>query len=487
MSDTASSQFETDYSTAANTVEEVESSLRLPVLHTITAAAVWMVIGTLLAFIASLQLHSPGVFADCSYLNHGKTKTAAWNALLYGFALQMAIGVMLYVVCRLSRKALRHSFTVFVANKFWNLGVLLGVVGIFIGDSTGHEFFAIPFYSAIVLFLSFAVILLKTFLALHYRTEREFYVSQLYLGAAGLWFLWALSTAIVVLQLEPVRGVVQLVVSEWYVNNVFQIVLGGAGVGAILYFVPQLASRPLHSKELALTGFWLLVFVGGWAGITGKLPLPAWVAGVSSAAGFLLIVPLIVVLYNVYSTVAPDLPMVTNRPAGKSLLVGLAAYSVWTLLEICSGFIGFGNLVQFTHFATAQNYLFLYGFVGMSLIGAACVILPRLTGQECGGNGQGMVFLALLGGVVLTFGGNALAGLRQGFALKDGGRAFQASVDAAQGMLALGTFGTLVLLAAAGLFLFGCLTLIGRALYAEYPFLEWFRDDSDVASEGGAE
>ena len=179
MSDTASSQFETDYSTAANTVEEVESSLRLPVLHTITAAAVWMVIGTLLAFIASLQLHSPGVFADCSYLNHGKTKTAAWNALLYGFALQMAIGVMLYVVCRLSRKALRHSFTVFVANKFWNLGVLLGVVGIFIGDSTGHEFFAIPFYSAIVLFLSFAVILLKTFLALHYRTEREFYVCQL--------------------------------------------------------------------------------------------------------------------------------------------------------------------------------------------------------------------------------------------------------------------------------------------------------------------
>ena len=71
--------------------------------------------------------------------------------------------------------------------------------------------------------------------------------------------------------------------------------------------------------------------------------------------------------------------------------------------------------------------------------------------------------------------------------MKDGGRAFQASVDAAQGMLALGTFGTLVLLAAAGLFLFGCLTLIGRALYAEYPFLEWFRDDSDVASEGGAE
>lgn len=487
MSDHASSQFETDYSTASNDVEEVESSLRLPVLHGIIAGAIWMVVGSLLAFIASLQVHSPGLFADCSFLTHGKTKAAAWNALLYGFALQLATVVMLYVICRLSRKALRHSFTVFVAGKFWNLGVLLGVGGIFMGDSSGHEFFAIPFYSAIVLFLSFAVILLKTFLTLHYRSEREFYVSQLYLGAAGLWFLWALSTAIVVLYLEPVNGVVQMVVNEWYVNNVFQVVLGSAGLGAIFYFLPQFARRPLYSKELALTGFWMLIFVGGWAGINGKLPLPAWIAGVSSAAGFMLIVPLAVVLWNLFSTIGSDLPAVTERVAGKFMLVGSLAYAVWSVLEIASGFIGVGNVLQFTHFGTAQNYLFIYGFIGMSLIGASCAILPRLTGEDCQSNGPSLVFVTLFGGVVMAFSGTAFAGLRQGFALQDGGRSFLASVKAAQGMLTLGTLGSFVLFAASCLFLFGCCKLVGTYLYSQYPVLDWAKNEQDIASEGGAE
>jgi cytochrome c oxidase cbb3-type subunit I len=479
MSDTASSQFEIDYSPAPSSLEEIESSLRMPVLHSIVAGAIWLVVGSLLGLIAVIQSYSPGLFADCSWLTHGKTKAVAWNVLLYGFALQMAIAISLYILCRLSRKSLRHPFTVFVAGKFWNLGVFLGVLGIFMGDATGHEFLGMPIYATAVLFLSFAVIALKSFVVLHYRSDREMYISQLHLGAGALWFLWALSTAIVVLQLKPAVGVAQYVVNQWYVANVFQVVLGGAGLASIYYFLPQFAGRPLHSKEMALTGFWLIVFVGSWTGISGQLPLPAWISGISSVAGFMMLVPLAVVVLNIWKTIAPEVGRVWSETGGKFLIGGLVSYTLWMLQLIWQGSPNTTSLVQFTHFETAADYLFIYGFVGLSTIGGCCTILHRLTAQECQCEGSKYVLMTLTTGVVITVAALAMAGIQQGVGFQEA--SFMSSITAAGGMLRLGALGAAILLVAAGLFLFEACRLILGYYYSQYPVLDWMKDDETVS------
>lgn len=479
MSDNASSQFAIDYSPEPATLEEIESSVRIPVLHSILAAAIWLVVASLLGVIASIQTYSPTLFEDCSWLTHGKTKAVTWNVLLYGFALQMTIAVTLYLVCRISRKSMRHPFTVFVASKVWNLGVFIGVLGVFMGDATGHEFFGMPIYSTLIMFLAFAVIALKSFLVLHYRAEREMYISQLHLGASMLWFLWAFSTGIVVLQLEPAMGVAQYVVNQWYVANVFQIVLGGSGLAVLYYFLPQLAGRPLHSREMALIAFWLIGFIGSWTGISGHLPLPAWISGVSSIAGFMMLVPLIVLLLNIYRTVAPEFGRVWSETSGKFLLSGLVCYALWMLQVILMGRPSMSALLQFTHFQTATHYLFIYGFVGLTMLGACCTILQRLTGKNCECEGSKYAFMTFLAGIVITVGSLVLAGMQQGFALQDD--SFMASVSVSVGMLKYGTLGAVILLTASGMFLFAVCKLIFDFYSPQFPVSEWVKEEDTVA------
>lgn len=477
--------FENDYSTAAASVEDIEKSVRWPVIHSVVAAAMWFFLGAGLSLIASLQLVYPSFLADCRWLNHGHAKTAAWNILLYGFALQMVIAVFIYLICRLSQTRMPRSFTLFAASKLWNLGVFLGALGIFMGDATGHAYFGMPAYAYAAMAVGFVWIALKTLTVLHCRTNREFYISQVHLGAAALWFLWILATAIILLQSQPVIGVAQLVVSKWYAANLFQIVIGGAGLAAIYYYLPQIAGRPLYSKEYATTAFWCLVFFGSWTGISGSLPLPAWISTLSSAFGFLLIVPLALVLINVWKTIQPSLSAVVSHTGGRFLLAGTACYTLWMLQAILSGLTSFSGLYQFTHYATAIDTLFIYGFVGLTFMGACCSMMPRLTGQEPGGDGAKIVFSLIGLGLVVSFIALREAGIQQqlGFADTD----FMTSVASARVYLQFANFGAFILFIGSGMFLYGMLKLTFDLLAKEYPMDKWLQDESLAGETGGAQ
>ena len=52
---------------------------------------------------------------------------------------------------------------------FWNLGVLLGVGGIFAGDSTGYEWLEFPPYAAIVLFVAYLLVMSWAVLMFRFR------------------------------------------------------------------------------------------------------------------------------------------------------------------------------------------------------------------------------------------------------------------------------------------------------------------------------
>jgi cytochrome c oxidase cbb3-type subunit I len=476
------SSFEIDYSPKPSTLDEVEASLRLPVLHSIFAAGIWAVIGTALLLISTIQLTGSGLFADWAFLTYGKTKPAAWIALLYGFALQMGLAVAIFVICRRSKKALRHPFTVFVASKFWNLGVVLGIVGVYLGHSTGHRLFELPVYSSSILFLAFAVITLKLMLVLHYRVERQMYIGQLYMGAAMFWFLWALSTAIILLQICPVPAAVQLVVDNWYVNAVFQVVLGCFGLGALCYFLPQQSGRPLFSQELATAAFWMLVFVGGWTGLAGRWPLPVWISSVSASAGFMMIVPVVVVAWNLLKSV--ELKNLPENNTMKYLLGGLLAYLAWSLLGVIYGFPAISDLLQFTHYETGAQVLFVFGFTGLVTIGSCTVILPRLTRQVCAGNGCTMVLRAVTAGTLLATAAFMLAGLFQGGQLADPDAAFMTSVTEATKLLWIAAAGLVLLLVGSVLFLVGTTMLIAKSILAAFPVATWFNESA--AEEGAA-
>ncbi len=220
---------------------------------------------------------------------------AADNALLYGFCIPAALGVMLWIFARLSRAPLCLPFVPVVAANLWHLGVLVGLVGILGGDTTGFTWLEFPHGGSVLLFTAFLLIAISAMATFGQRRERELFPSHWFLLAALLWFPWIYATGNLFLVAWPVRGIVQAAIDYWFTNNLVFVWLGLAGIGTAFYFLPKLAGRPLQSRYLALFAFWMLILFGTWCGIPQGAPLPAWMPAFSAVAAALTVVPLLVV------------------------------------------------------------------------------------------------------------------------------------------------------------------------------------------------
>src|SRR5881398_1035767 len=117
----------------------IDASTRVPVLMFYASAVLWLLLGTLLAAFTSFKLHSPDLLSNVSFLTWGRIRPAHMNVMLYGWASMVGIGTSIWLMARLSRTTLRHPLLLITGAAFWNLGVLVGVVAVLAGESTGYE------------------------------------------------------------------------------------------------------------------------------------------------------------------------------------------------------------------------------------------------------------------------------------------------------------------------------------------------------------
>src|SRR6185436_10658662 len=155
------------------TPAEIDVSCSAPLGWLFGSAAVWLAIGTLLSLIASIKLHSPGFFGDTGWLTFGRVRPAGMDALLYGFASQAAMGIVLWLTCRLGSTTLCCRGPVLLGAAFWNLGVTIGVLGVLAGGSTGFSWLEMPRFAHGILFASYTVIGVTTLVTFYNRPVRS--------------------------------------------------------------------------------------------------------------------------------------------------------------------------------------------------------------------------------------------------------------------------------------------------------------------------
>ncbi len=443
---------------AAPSVAEVEASCRLPVLFFAFSGAVWLLLGAVLALLASIQLHDPGFMAGCPWVTYGRLRPAAVNALVYGFALQTSFGLALWLIARLGRVELTNPLGIFIAGKFWNLAVTVGVFGILAGDATGFDLLEFPLYAALPLFVSYACIGAWTLITLKARTERSLYVSLWFVLAALLWFPWILSTAQGLLLGWRVPGVMQAIVAGWFGNNLLQIVLTGVALAVMYYFIPKTVKRPVHSQALAQHGFWLLLLLGSWGGLSQLAAVPAWIPAISGAANVLVVVPVLVLLLNLYRTADGKIGEAWKQSAVFRFLIVSAVVLLGVTVRTAVFGIGAGaRFTQFTYFAAARTEIVVLGVFGMAALGALHYITPRLTmaRDDLPSEGLGdLSFWAALVGILSIVIGFSLAGLSQGAVNSVADKNFLSeAVVGVSGQLKLVTFGYAAVAVAALAFL----------------------------------
>ena len=431
---------------------EIDASCRVPLLALFGGAALWLVVGLALSLAAIMTFHKPDMFADCPLLTYGRVQAAANDLLLYGFCIPAGLGVMLWIFARLSQTPLCLPLVPIVAANIWHLGVLVGVVAILIGDSTGFAWLEFPRGGSVLLFAAFLLIAISAVATFGQRKERELYPSHWFLLAALLWFPWIYSTANLFLVAWPVRGVAQAVIDWWFSNNLVFVWLALVGIGTAFYFLPKLAGRPLQTYYLALFAFWTLTLFGTWCGIPQGAPVPAWLPATSAVASSLLIVPLIAIAVIAVKTVRGSNASCKGGPFCY-VKFGTAAFVLSGLMLIAEACPQISRVTEFTWFGPAQVQLQILGFFTIVMCGAIYELLPRVMGF-------GLPFpkfvrpqhwLFMLG-IVLWAGSLAVGGVEQGMKLGNPQIAFADSTNVALIFLRAGTTGLLFILLGSLLF-----------------------------------
>src|SRR5208337_4168695 len=177
------------------TSAQIDASCRVPLLLLFLSAAVWLVLGSMLALVASLKFHAPNLLAGAAWLTYGRLHPAWWNALLYGFCVQAGLGAGLWMLARLGGAKLLLDWLATAGAVLWNFGLTVGVLGILRGHSTGYESFELPSYSAAILFIAYLVIGAAGLINFHGRRQLALFVSQWFVFTALFWFPWIYSTA----------------------------------------------------------------------------------------------------------------------------------------------------------------------------------------------------------------------------------------------------------------------------------------------------
>src|SRR2546423_14722008 len=151
-------------SAAAGDAEQLEraridASTRVPVLMFYASAMVWLLIGTLLTVLVSFKTHSPDWFSEISFLTWGRLRPVLVNVMIYGWASMAAMGTATWLMARLCRTTLRHPLLIVAGTWIWNIGILIGILGILLGYSTSYQWLEFSPYAALVLFVPFAMIM----------------------------------------------------------------------------------------------------------------------------------------------------------------------------------------------------------------------------------------------------------------------------------------------------------------------------------------
>lgn len=453
---------------ASVSAADIDRSYRTPLLCMVTAALLWLVGGLGLLLMASIKLHGPSFLAGTAWLSYGRLAPAGLNAVLYGFGCPAALGLMLWLLFRLSGVRLSGSGAMLIGAAGWNGGVLLGVAGILAGGSTGFGWLEMPGFVGPILLLSFVMMAVPGFVALAGRRNRSLYVSQWYgLVLLAVWpVAWALAQWMLVHR--PVRGVLQAVVAAWYQGVWIEVCLAAAGLALIFYFIPERTGRPLHSRGLAVFGFWVLVLFGPWTGCAHLLggPVPAWVLSVSVAANRVLLAAVVAVGLNWWRTLyRPGQPIGWGDLTLRYMLMGGVCYLVASLEGFLLASRSVSVLTRFTLVEPARAWLMVLGAVGMPVLGAVHELVPRWTGRPWPWPRLGQVqFWGWAIGLGLVWLGWTAAGGMQGFRLMDPSEPVEAVSQGMVGFVGVATLGWLLMLGAQGALVVNLVRLLRAAL-----------------------
>jgi cytochrome c oxidase cbb3-type subunit 1 len=405
----------------------VDRSCQYPAVVFFASAVFWLLVGSALALVGSIKLHSPSFLADAQWLTFGRIRPAHLSTMIYGWGSMAGIGVLLWLEARLCRVRLPLQLPLVVGCALWNVGVAGGTWAILTGAGTSVEWLEFPYPWSFLFAAVFVVIMASSLMMFSGRRVSHIYVSQWYLFGSVLWFpfLYLLGNALIHGNLGT--GVVQASANWWFAHNVLGLWFTPIGLAAVYYLLPKVLGRPIHSYYLSILGFWTLALFYNWAGTHHLVggPLPAWLITVGIVGSIMMVIPVTTVAINHHLTMVGFFDRLRISPTLRFVVFGAMSYTVVSFQGSLQAVRGFNEISHFTHYTVAHAHLGVYAFFTMVVFGAMYYIGPRLVGREWPSAALIRIhFWSVAGGVAVYWIGLTWGGFFEGLMLNNPDIAF---------------------------------------------------------------
>jgi len=348
-------------------------------------SALWFAGATTFGMIAAGYLIAPDFLANIEYIHFGRVRPMHINAVLFGFVTPGLLAVAFYYFPKLLRTELfSHKLGVFSA-VFWNITVAAGVIGISMGYTQGREYAELPWAVDIMVVICFVMVVINILMTIRRRKERILYVSIWYVTAAVVLtsITYCLGNVIWKPDTGALQGIPDAILLWFYGHNIFGLLLSPMGLAVAYYVLPIATRSPLYSHTLSLLGFWSLIIVYTHIGTHHLLqvPVPTWLKTISIVDSVAMVIPVMIVLINLWYTVKGKLGDIHADIGAKFVFTGTIMYF---FVNIQGSMMALPHVQRITHFnnwVVGHAHLGVLGFAGITALGGLYFILPRITGR----------------------------------------------------------------------------------------------------------
>jgi cytochrome c oxidase cbb3-type subunit I len=359
----------------------------------LVTAIFWLVVGTSVGLLASLQFTSPDALVGVAQLSFGRLRAVHTNVILIGWLSMGYVACFFYIVPVLvGRKGLWNEMLGNVTCVAWNALILFGMLSLLNGDTEGREYAELSGTLVIagraievfdwVIVAALILLAVNIWGTVMTGSEKKWYVSIWYFLGALFWFP--------IVYIIGNRGFIQLdglndAIAGWfYGHNILGMWFTVGGIGIMYYLIPKFTGNPLYSHTLSMIGFWT---IGMFYAPTGthhilQSPVPEWLKSVAVISSVFLLVPVLTVLTNFFMTLKGKWSTAADHIPLRFAIAGGIAYLLTCIQGPFQATRSVNWYIHFSNWVVAHAHMALLATFSFFVFAASYYIIPKITGRK---------------------------------------------------------------------------------------------------------
>jgi cytochrome c oxidase cbb3-type subunit 1/cytochrome c oxidase cbb3-type subunit I/II len=342
-------------------------------------------VATFMGLLGATELIAPDLLENVGWLVFGRVRPMHINLVLFGFVTPGLLSAAFYYMPRLLRTELYSEKLGVITVLLWNLTLIATVVSLSAGYSQGREYAEMIWPVDMMVVAIFVLVLYNMVMTVRQREEPVLYVSVWYACAAIVLTsaTYCLGNVIWRPHTGALVGIPDAILLWFYGHNIFGLLLTPLALGVAYYVIPRACKAPIYSHTLSLLGFWSLIVIYTHIGTHHLLqvPVPTWLKVISIVDSVGMVIPVLVVLINLWYTAKGRLGNIHADVGAKFVFTGTIMYFFVSIQGSMMALPQVQRVTHFNNWVVGHAHVGVLGFSGMIALGGLYYVLPKLAGR----------------------------------------------------------------------------------------------------------